>query len=63
MTIDDIAKLVIAACNSENIDYMVTGAFAFNYYGIPRSTNDFDVVVSLAGETPMGTFKGLRTRP
>lgn len=53
MTIDEIAKLVVEACNSENVEYMVTGAFAFNMYGIPRATNDFDVVIGLAGEYPI----------
>lgn len=27
---------------------MITGAFAYNLYGVPRSTKDFDIVVDLA---------------
>ena len=47
MTVEDLAKLVITACEAESLDYMMTGAFAFGYYGIPRSTKDVDLVVSM----------------
>lgn len=49
MTIEQIALAVIKACESAGMDHMVTGAFAYNYYGIPRSTKDFDVVVDVRG--------------
>ena len=42
MTVEDLAKLVITACAAESLDYLMTGAFAFGYYGIPRSTKDVD---------------------
>jgi hypothetical protein len=48
MKVEDLANLVIRACEAESLDYMVTGAFAFGFYGIPRSTKDVDVVVSMA---------------
>jgi hypothetical protein len=47
MTIEQIALAVIKACETVGVDHMVTGAFAYNYYGIPRSTKDFDVVVDV----------------
>jgi len=47
MKIEDLARLVIEACEAEQIDYMMTGAFAVAYYAIPRSTNDVDFVLSL----------------
>lgn len=49
MTIEQLGGVVVEACESEGADHMVTGAFACGLYGIPRSTKDFDVVVSLAG--------------
>jgi hypothetical protein len=49
MTIEEIALSVIKACETVGVDHMVTGAFAYNYYGIPRSTKDFDVVVDVRG--------------
>jgi len=53
MTVEQIASGVIAACEQEGVEYMVTGAFAYGMYGIPRSTKDVDVVISLAGGSPM----------
>lgn len=49
MTVEELAALVIDACEAEGIEHMVTGAFATGFYGIPRSTKDVDVVLSLAG--------------
>jgi hypothetical protein len=47
MTIEQLAVRVIKACETVGADHMVTGAFAYNFYGIPRSTKDFDVVVDV----------------
>lgn len=47
MKVEDLANRVIGACESESLDYMVTGAFAFGFYGIPRSTKDVDLVISM----------------
>jgi hypothetical protein len=49
MNVEELAALVIDACEAEGIEHMVTGAFATGFYGIPRSTKDVDVVLSLAG--------------
>ncbi len=46
--IEQIALHVVGACESAGTDHMITGAFAFNHYGIPRSTKDFDVVVDVS---------------
>lgn len=48
MTVEEIAIQVIEACETEGVAHMVTGAFAFNYYGIPRSTKDVDLVVDVS---------------
>jgi len=47
VNIEDLAARVIQACEEEGAAHMVTGAFAFNYYGIPRATRDVDIVVEL----------------
>ena len=49
MTIEELAAAVIDACEAEGVEHMVTGAFATSAYGIPRSTKDVDVVLSVAG--------------
>jgi hypothetical protein len=43
-----IARQVIAALNTADIDHVLVGAFARNYYAEPRSTKDADIVVSTA---------------
>lgn len=53
MKIEELAVLVIEACEAEGADHMLTGAFATSHYGIPRSTKDVDVVISLSGPDPI----------
>lgn len=53
MTIEELARAVLDACEQENLDHMLTGAFAHGAYGIPRSTKDVDVVLSVAGQNPI----------
>ena len=50
MTIEELAALVIDACVAEEVEHMLTGALAYNNYGLPRSTNDVDFVVQFATE-------------
>ncbi|MBI5303043.1 MAG: hypothetical protein HY868_12975 [Chloroflexi bacterium] len=38
---------VIEILDTLNIPYMVTGSFAVNFYGIPRTTHDIDLVVQI----------------
>lgn len=54
MTVEQLAGMVIEACELERVEHMLTGAFAHGLYGIPRSTKDVDVVLSLAGADPIG---------
>lgn len=53
MTVEELAAAVIDACEAESVRHMLTGAFAFNLYGIPRATKDVDVVLSMEGSAPM----------
>ncbi len=53
MTVELLAATVIDACEAEGVKHMLTGAFAFNLYGIPRATKDVDVVLSVDGSGPM----------
>ncbi|HYF36489.1 MAG TPA: hypothetical protein VD994_14440 [Prosthecobacter sp.] len=54
MTVEALAVRVIEACEAEGVDHMLTGAFATSLYGIPRSTKDVDVVLSMSGVNPAG---------
>lgn len=51
MNIDDVALAVIDALATEQVPYMLVGSFSTNYYGIPRSTADADIVVHLTGKS------------
>lgn len=46
MTIETILKEVIERIEKYNIEYMITGSFASNLHGVPRTTFDADIVVS-----------------
>jgi len=47
MTVNELARVVVDACEAEGIAHMLTGAFAVSYYGVPRSTQDVDIVVDV----------------
>lgn len=47
MKIDDLAVLVVDACEQEAVAYMMTGAFAFGVHAVPRGTKDIDVVIEI----------------
>ena len=48
MTVEQLAIHVIHACENQSFDHMLTGAFAYNCYGIPRATKDVDIVVDVS---------------
>lgn len=43
----DVLKIVTQRLNEANIDYMVSGSIAANYYTVPRMTRDIDIVIEL----------------
>ena len=49
MTESELAKIVITHLEESGVDYVLVGGIAYNFYGIPRSTNDADFVVSIEG--------------
>jgi len=53
MMIEELACVVLDACESEQVEHMLTGAFAHGLYGIPRSTKDVDVVLSITASNSM----------
>lgn len=42
----DVFKRVLGALESAGIPYMLTGSFASAYHGLPRATQDIDVVIA-----------------
>jgi hypothetical protein len=50
---DNFSKFVtklIKGFNSTNLDYAFTGALAVSFYGVPRTTSDVDVMISVLEE-------------
>jgi hypothetical protein len=45
-TTSNIFAHVIGALEQAGIPYMLTGSFASSYHGIPRATQDIDIVIS-----------------
>jgi len=50
VTSDTVALRLIDAMHHIGAQYMLVGSFSSNYYGIPRSTKDIDLVIQVAGE-------------
>lgn len=44
--IGEFLRRVAAALDSNGVPYMLTGSLASSMYGIPRATNDIDVVIA-----------------
>jgi hypothetical protein len=47
MNEEDVLESVILKLNALDVPYAITGALAVSFYGKPRSTHDFDLIVSV----------------
>jgi hypothetical protein len=47
VTSDEATIAVVEALEALKIPYMVVGSFSTNFYGVPRSTHDVDLIVQL----------------
>ena len=45
MSVREVFRNVRAALEDADIPYMVTGSFASSVHGVPRATNDIDIVI------------------
>lgn len=55
MTSEDALKLLLSKLDECGIPYMITGSFASNIHGLPRATQDADVVIEVEPRT-LGMF-------
>lgn len=46
MTATEVFRRILGAVESAGIPYMLTGSFASSYHGIPRATQDIDLVIA-----------------
>ena len=45
MSVSDVFRRITQALDDAGIAYMLSGSFASAYYGVPRSTQDIDLVI------------------
>lgn len=45
MTPEEVLKEIIEKLEKHEIPYMITGSFASNLHGVPRTTFDADIVI------------------
>ena len=50
MTQQEVVACVIRACGEAGVSHMVVGSFASNFHGVPRMTQDADIVVAGAAD-------------
>lgn len=55
MEIAAVMLEVIDALAAQNFPYLLVGSFSSNFYGVPRSTKDVDIVIEL-GDQPIHSF-------
>ncbi len=46
MTVLDVFGRILGAVEGAGIPYMLTGSFASSYHGVPRATQDIDLVIA-----------------
>jgi len=45
MTHEDALELLLSKLDECKIPYMITGSFASNIHGLPRATQDADIII------------------
>ena len=45
-TVDDVIRRIINILDAASVPYMLTGSFASSLYGMPRATQDIDLVIA-----------------
>jgi hypothetical protein len=58
--IGELLNRVTSALDMHHVPYMLTGSLASSLYGIPRATNDIDIVIAPAREQLLSLVQMLR---
>ena len=53
-------KEFLKLLNSNQVEYLVIGGYAINYYGFPRATGDLDIWIAIHAENAQRLAKVLR---
>jgi hypothetical protein len=46
VTAEEVFRRILGAVESAGIPYMLTGSYASSYHGVPRATQDIDLVIA-----------------
>jgi hypothetical protein len=52
---------LLSELNSENVDYLIVGAYAMGVHGMPRYTGDIDILYRPTPENVSGVLRALRS--
>ena len=55
MKVSEVFRRITVALDQAGIPYMLTGSFASAFYGVPRSSQDIDLIIE-ATPTQLQTF-------
>lgn len=58
MTGNEGLAALISVLNAGEYPYMIVGSYSSNFYGIPRSTKDADLVLSVASSDSGARLQG-----
>jgi hypothetical protein len=61
MTAEDVFRRIVDALERAGIPYMLTGSFASAFHGVPRATQDIDMVISPTADQLRGLVRLLPT--
>ncbi|MGH7561505.1 MAG: nucleotidyl transferase AbiEii/AbiGii toxin family protein [Gemmatimonadales bacterium] len=59
MTAEAVLRRVVAALEQSGIPFMLTGSFASAYHGVPRATQDIDLVIDPTPEQLVSLIRAL----
>lgn len=62
MVQEEAIRPIIELLNNLKIPYMLVGAFAVNYYSVPRLTHDADLVVRMQSQYVDDLYKSLESK-
>jgi hypothetical protein len=61
MNVPETLRRIVAALDETGISYMLTGSFASAHYGVPRSTQDIDIVIEATDSQLRNFVRGLHS--
>ncbi|MBI3929653.1 MAG: hypothetical protein HY319_29195 [Armatimonadetes bacterium] len=58
----DFLDRILSMVEQAGVDYMVTGSIASSHHGVPRATQDLDLVIEVSEAEPGSFWRGFQRR-